>query len=435
MKKFVAMLLVAAMAFSLAACGGSSDGGSTSDGAGAAGVTATTGGDGVTFYYPRFYNVFDPSIQPDYDYALWYSTLWCMDYDACSIDGNTGATYTYLEAAGDVADSWEVASDFSTITVKIKSGVKFQTLDSQYDYYGGRELTASDVAYSYNRLIGQADGLAVDASDYGWHAEASGDASGNAMGGGTLDILAYAEATDDSTVVFHMASADETSVNTLMTLPINLCGPEWDTLSEAQQNDWHYACGTGAFILTNYVQDQSMTFTKNPDYYGTVNVDNVTLVYIGDNTTITSQLEGGSLDWVGEKSSQNVLTLDQINALASNSSLVQYDYAGSAPMGIGLRVTQEPYSNLDFRIALQQLINMDDVLAYQGMSGSPIISGLWNVNSSWSAHEKIQAELADDYAYDYEGALEVIKSYGYSESNPLEMIIASSRWIPLVMQI
>ena len=448
MKKFLALVLALGMVLSLAACGSSSDDDTeetteteseeteeveeeeteeteeaeeeeeeeeeTTE-AEETSSEPVTGGS-VTFYYPQFFNVFDPSIQPDYDYALWYSTLWCMDYDAGGEQNNTtGINYT--EEVGDVAESWEIADDYSSITVTIKQGVTFQVLDDEYDYYGGRELTAEDVAYSYERLLGMVDGLeAVDSSDYGWHAD---------DGSGSLDMVESIEVVDDYTLTFNFNTTTESSLNSFMTLPINLCGAEWDALTEDQQGDWHYACGTGAYILTDYVEDQSMSFVRNENYYGTAYVDEITLVYISDSTNITSQLIAGSLDWVGEKSSTNVLTNDQITELEGYDTLVEYVYNGSAPAGIGLRVTQEPYNNLDFRIALQQLIDFEDIAEYQGLSTDDIvISGLWNVNSEWSATEQIQADLAEEYSYDPESAQAVIESYGYTVDSPLTLTVA-----------
>ncbi len=432
MKKFLALLMALSMLLSLAACSSSSSTSSDTEEAeveetavaeegeeeaeeAEAEQTSSSGGS-VTFYYPMFFNVFDPSIQPDYCYALWYSTLWCMDYDAGGeVNSTSGINYT--QEVGDVAESWEIAEDFSSITVTIKEGVTFQTLDAEYDYYGGRELTAEDVAYSYMRLLGMVDGLdAVDASDYGWHTE---------EGTGSLDMIESIEVVDTYTLTFNFNTTDETNLNSFMTAPVNLCGAEWDALTESQQGDWHYACGTGAYILTDYVQDQSMTFVRNEDYFGTAYLDEIVLVYISDSTTITSQLAAGTLDWVGEKSSQNVLTLDQITELETYDSLVKYIYNGSAPDGIGLRVSQEPYSNLDFRIALQQLINPADIATYLGLDSEEItISGLWNVNSDWSATERIQAELADEYAYNPEAAVEVLESYGVTVDTPIELTVA-----------
>ena len=434
MKRFLAMLMALSMMLALASCGGSnSEAPKTSEPA--ASETPTETGapaeetpapaevdNSVTFYYPMFYNVFDPSIQPDYDYALWYSTLWCMDY-AAGGEANKTTAINYTDEVGDVADSWTIADDFSSVSVTIKQGVTFQTLDAQYDYYGGRELTASDVAYSYQRLLGQVEGLdPVDASAYGW----LGDPNDPMRGAGALGMVDSIEVVDDYNLIFHLKTTDETNVNSFMTTPVNLCGPEWDALSPEQQTDWHYACGTGAYILTDYVQDQSMSFVRNEGYYGTANVDKITLVYIADNTNITSQLTAGTLDWVGEKSSQNVLTLDQIRELEKVDSLKEYVYNGSAPAGIGLRVTQEPFNNLDLRVALQQLINMEDIAVYQGLAGDITISGLWNVNSDWSATERIQAdaELVDSYTYNPEAAVAVLESYGYTVDNPLTITVA-----------
>ena len=46
-----------------------------------------------------------------------------------------------------VADSWELAPDLSKVTLKIHPGIKFNNWNPQW---GDAEVTAEDVAYSYN---------------------------------------------------------------------------------------------------------------------------------------------------------------------------------------------------------------------------------------------------------------------------------------------
>ena len=52
---------------------------------------------------------------------------------------------------GQLAESWVVDEEAATLTVTLKDNVYFQTLDEEYDYYGGRQLVASDVKWTYDR--------------------------------------------------------------------------------------------------------------------------------------------------------------------------------------------------------------------------------------------------------------------------------------------
>lgn len=65
------------------------------------------------------------------------------------------------------------------------------------------------------------------------------------------------------TITFHMRGV----LNNFMTCTVNIAGPEWDALTDEQQLDWHHACGTGPYILTDYIADVCLTFTKNENYY------------------------------------------------------------------------------------------------------------------------------------------------------------------------
>jgi peptide/nickel transport system substrate-binding protein len=91
------------------------------------------------------------------------------------------------------------------------------------------------------------------------------------------------------------------------------------------QKDWKNALGTGAYMLTDYVPATSMTFKRNPDYYG-VNpsgpgkgdqlpyIDSLTFLIIPDQSTQQSAFRTGKIDTLGN------LTYEQYNALKTSTS-------------------------------------------------------------------------------------------------------------------
>jgi ABC-type transport system substrate-binding protein len=146
----VSLLLVLGVILTLAACGGTADStDATTDGE--AGGTASYGGNIVT-YFAEFYNEYDPAVYTNRNFvSFYYDMLWNIDL---GLDQDVfNYTSTYLSAdylTGQIADSWEVAPDFTSMTVKLRKDVKFQDktavgMDATYNVYGARTLVAADV--------------------------------------------------------------------------------------------------------------------------------------------------------------------------------------------------------------------------------------------------------------------------------------------------
>ena len=92
----------------------------------------------VTFAWPTY---IDPAVGSDFSST---SSL-CNLYDTLVFPNTAGGVDPQL------AESWEVSADGLTWTFYLKQGVKF---------HNGSELTASDVAFSMNRILEIGEGLA-----------------------------------------------------------------------------------------------------------------------------------------------------------------------------------------------------------------------------------------------------------------------------------
>ena len=156
MKKLLSLLLALSMVLSLAACG-SGDGpaaGTNPPGnspppaaqpsdqpAGPAVTPITAGGPvsggSMTLFCQEFYNNYDPSMADNRNYAIWYERLWSPDWNSSRADYDWSSEYITMEfMTGQIAESWDIASDFSSMTVHLRDDVHFQTKDggmSKYD--------------------------------------------------------------------------------------------------------------------------------------------------------------------------------------------------------------------------------------------------------------------------------------------------------------
>ena len=437
-KRIVSILLAGAMVLSLAACGSSSA--TESSGDVSADATAETApdslsgvvndseptyGGSMTLYYQNFNEVFDPAMGENYTYSLWLESLWAPDWsindpDVYNFDANV---LPYNCISGQIADSWDwqVYEDGtgSDLTVKLRQDVYFQEKDSEYDVFGGRNVTADDVVYSYDRTLGVGSYADKEAPDYGgmW----------SMVLGDVVDLESgdsICEKVDDYTVVFHLKAVTEAQLGTFMQSMVNITGVEWENLTQEQQNDWHYACGTGPYILTDYSAGSFYKFEKNPNYYDYDErypdnqlpyLDEVTLTSVADSAAMMSSFIAGDLDYISLDSS---LSDDQgqelVNSMNGDIQVLTFDSNAGA---INLKVNAEPFNDERVRIALQKAINLEEVnSAYYGYDTDLQIATLFiNARSDWSSLDEWDDELKSEYSYDPEGAKALLEEAGYPD--------------------
>ena len=159
-RRIAALLSVSAL-LSLTACGGpieqtpsTSPSASTPTESQTAEVLSTepSYGGSVTLYYNSDINAYyDPAINDTACYALWLESLFAYDVttptDEFQIQGD------YIPSScltGQIADTWSWDEEAATITVNLRQDVYFQDKEP----YNGRQLVASDVKWSYDRIQG-----------------------------------------------------------------------------------------------------------------------------------------------------------------------------------------------------------------------------------------------------------------------------------------
>ena len=460
MKRTLALALVAGMAVSLAACGSSSsddteeesasveteaeteeDSTESEDSADSTEATETSSEEGdpvyggsLTILYTEFYSEFDPSVYTNRSYVYFYcDMLWNIDWyaDRDEIDYKT----TYIDAdhiTGQLAESWEIADDYSSMTVYLRDDVYFQDksevgMDDEYDIYDGRQLVASDVKWSYDRLLGLDGAEIVEMDMTDWPT--------------TLSMLESVEVVDDFTVVFNFNTTDELSVENFMCAFVNIGGPEWDELTEDQQNDWHYASGTGPFILTDYTLDSSMTFVRNDNYWDTDEdgnqlpyLDEVVLVDIGDTATRLASFISGEIDLLLGTS---LLDSDEVKQLEASLGEDEYNTYTRylAPYAIGLKQGTNPneaLANETVREAMQYALDIEAISEYMGYSYSDDdvsskLSGVFGTGTAWCDIDNWGEDLVNSYTtYDTEYAMELLEEAGFADGFEFDVTIFSS---------
>ena len=200
-----------------------------------------------------------------------------------------GAIPNVPQYTGRLAESWE-QPDATTIVLHIRRGVNWHDKEPM----NGRELVADDVVFNFSRNLGlgefAADGPSPVISVLGSLPIESITATDQVHG--RLQVAA----TEARCAVPHHRD-----------IYGNQYPPEV-IRQYGDAKDWTKLVGTGPFMWTDWVQGTSLTYTKNPDYWGNDEkfpenrlpyADEFKALIMPDESTRLAALRSGQLDVLG----------------------------------------------------------------------------------------------------------------------------------------
>ena len=265
LKRIAAMLTVAVMAVSLAACGGNTGTSTESsqnpkENAEAQAVHLNLA---ESWGFEYFYTILTPEVSSSgYDITYYLTSF----YDTLFEYNSEG------EVVGVLAEDWSMSEDGKTYTFQIKQGVKFSD---------GSDLTAEDVAKSILAVP-------VNLGQY------------NGSYGRLSTIIEDAVATDEYTVELHLT---QPYYNTLRELclanPFGIVSSEQfnEDLTAKQESFRSATYGTGPYMYAGDNDGQTWNFVRNPNYWGeATNVDKFIIKIQPDANTQMMTLSGGDID-------------------------------------------------------------------------------------------------------------------------------------------
>jgi peptide/nickel transport system substrate-binding protein len=224
-----------------------------------------------------------------------------------------------------LAESWEQSEDGLTWTFKLREGVKF---------HNGREMTADDVKWSFERLIDPATG------------------AGNAARVGPPET--QIEVIDPYTVAI-------THPEPFGIFPQSL-GFDKSTgivAQESLEDDGTIAVpiGTGPFKISEVEGTTRLLLEKHDEYWqeGLPYLDAIEITPIPDDTVRETALRGGEVDWILAIAPQNFDSLnDDPNIVVATAPQLSYDY-------IGINLTREPFSDVRVRQAIALALDRQEL--------------------------------------------------------------------------
>ena len=213
----------------------------------------------------------------------------------------------------DIAESASFTSP-TDYTVKLKSGLKFAN---------GHDLTSSDVKFSFDRV------LKINAPD--------GPAS-------LLANLGSTEATDPTTVVFHLKVANDQTFPQVLSTNTGPIVDEEVLSPDALTPDADIVKGkafAGPYTITSYDQNNLVQYQANPDYKGALpkpKTDKVNVKYYADASNLKLDIQQGNID-VAFRS----LSATDVADLRKNDAVKVVDGPGGEIRYITFNFDTQPY--------------------------------------------------------------------------------------------
>ncbi len=310
--------------------------------------------------------------------------------------------YDFVEVAwippefvrGELVQKWEVKKNPMQIIFHLRKGVMWQDKPGVME---ARELVADDVVYSMNRLKNSKRAIPE------W-----------------MDFIDRWEVVDKYTVIMHMKEWD----------------PDWqyrvgwgamDAIQAPEQekapggaNKWENACGTGPFMITDYKEGHSQTYTKNPKYWGSEIiggkkyqlpfVDKVVMMLIKDEATQIASLRTGKIDLMMTVNWKYVDELKKSNPQLKWKRVLRGDNISMA-----MRMDTKPFDDIRVRRAMNLAINKKEIIEsfYKGNAELHTYPFPSTFKEIYTPLEKLPPSARELFSYNPEKAKKLLAEAGY----------------------
>lgn len=273
-----------------------------------------------------------------------------------------------FEIVPELAESWEISEDFTLYTFRLRRGVRF---------HDGRELTARDVAYTFNTLIAPTFDSPKRAA---------------------LSKLERVEPVDAHTVVFRCREPYRGLLVDLIAIGII---PENSGETVARQ-----PIGTGPFRFVRYVENQEVELLAFPEHFrGAPRIRRLRVKIVRDPTTLALELLGGTVhlavnaqlspDFVAEQQASQ-----RLRVVISDGAALEY---------IGINTTDPVLRDRRVRQALAYGIDRQAIITNL-LRGQARLAKSVLPPTHWAYHETVRT-----YEYDPARARRLLDEAGYRD--------------------
>ena len=320
------------------------------------------------------------------------------------------SNYNESSLAGIIADRWEISQDGLTLTVYLRHGVRFHNTAPAY----GREVTAEDVKFCYERRLSKPQGYFLKI--------ASPDVKVRVV--------------DRYIVAFDLKKFDYRILQDILTGSDSLIYPREAVDPSTDKFLSNEVCGTGPYMLTDWVGGISMTFDKNPFYYlhdelhsdfTLPYVDKLVCVWASSAATVAA-LRTGKLDI-----DLQTLPKSSADSLRNTNPDIQIYPSHNQREGIYMHTDSGPLSDVRVRRALQIAID-GQALNRQLGAENVTYTGFYSPEDGtalYTPFNELPSSIKEQYTFDIKKAKELMANAGYPSGFSVELIDAAGQTSPL----
>ncbi len=283
----------------------------------------------VTFAWPTF---IDPAVGNDFSSSTALANL----YDTLIFPNAEGGVDPWL------AESWDVSDDGLTYTFNLRQGVEF---------HDGTELTASDVAYSYNRFQTVGEGFAYLVSG----AEVS------VVGDYTVEFTLPAPSGlfVPSLVRLYILNEDLVRTNTLEEGPYGAegdYGKEWLLTHDA---------GSGPYQAVEFPLEEFLLMEKFDGWWNAMAFhpnapDQVKFIATTETATVRALMENGELEITDQWQ-----TIEALEALDAMETVKTIAFPGMTSFYYMMNTRKPPLDDVHCRRAISYAFDYDQAVALE----------------------------------------------------------------------
>ena len=325
---------------------------------------------------------------------------WAIDRDVFSFRGQYMPLSLYRPH---LAESWDTP-DPHTIVFNIRKGVNWQDKAPM----NGREFTADDVVFNFQRLLGLGDFAEAGPSPF-TYARPPGES---------------VTATDRYTVVIKLAEPSSAALGQYLGMGLTYMNAPEVIQEHGDVKDWRNLVGTGPYLLTDWTEGSSITLQKNPDYWKDDEkypgnrlpyIDEIQGLFIKEEATRLAGLRAGKIDLLGWPT--NITSVEVLESLRkTNPEIVLQAWWDRSETSYAMDASKPPFDDVRVRRAMQMAIDLEGIYrsVYKGTSAwqpQGIIGE--GVSAYFAPFEEWQEAVKSGYRYDPAGAEALLDEAGY----------------------
>ncbi len=337
--------------------------------------------------------------------------LWIGDWSvgpAGTNESPTGQSRTQQYKVGDLAESWNFDEwDAGKLIFNIRKGCHW-ALDPNSEasrLVNGREVTAEDVAFSFNQIC-------KTPTSYIYRA---------------YPVLRTAEIYAPDKYTFVVEADPPTSMWFLRVTDFYHVVPPEVVEKYGNMSNWRNLVGSGPFMLNDLIDNSSVTFVKNPNYWMTNTakespgygdqlpyVDKVRFLIIADINTRQSAFRTGNIYTLGSDWEEGPAFIKALPDIK-----YRQNPAFGSPGNTSMRTDKEPFNDIRIRKAVFKALDFKKIAEALYGEGARFLS--WPIGYSdvyIDAYLDLTdpdcpEEVKDLYTYDPEAARQLLREAGY----------------------